>query len=109
MAVHGDVLQFQLEAQGSADLLEVGEQLASLPALGRPALMGRGGAAPRYRLAEHLRMQRHVVCVFIEPAPELSPEQWAALCAARACAGRVLGDSEARSVLAAEGGDDVHH
>jgi hypothetical protein len=123
MALREEVLRFLVEVQGAGELDALIAELKQLtpehpecrvlfdvlPAVRRPSLMGRGAAAPRYSLAVHLGMQRHMVCHFIAPTPELSHAQWDALLEERERMGRPLSDSEARRVLAAEGGDDVHH
>lgn len=113
MATRDEVLRFLIKELGArqldalvselqkAALEELPSQVEVMPLVTRQALLGRGGAAPRYALAEHLRMRRHMVCHFIAPSPELSPAQWAALLAERERVGRALCDREAREVLQA--------
>ncbi len=111
MATRDEVLRILIQIEGAGELERLiaelkqaaaealPAQIEVLPKVSRQALMGRGGAAPRFALSEHLRMRRHMVCHFIAPSPELSPEQWAALCAERVRVGRALCDREARAVL----------
>lgn len=123
MATRDEVLRLLIQIEGAGELERLIAELKqaaaeALPAqievlslVSRQALMGRGGAAPRYALSEHLRMRRHMVCHFIAPSPELSPEQWVALCAERERVGRALCDREARAVLASVAdaeSDSVH-